>query len=475
MYDSFARPRPSLIFLICAVLLPASSSTQVSGVAPTLVSVETYADRDAPAQTVTVRNAGGRAIHSTQSTPVSTPSFGPQRTIYCPVGAVDIRPGSSIQSIVDGYRGATTFCLRAGVHYLHNSITPKTGDVFVGEYGAILDGAGWTTPVYENGAFRAHNQDINDVTIRNLEIRNMPQRGIHTYSSGNCANGTCTFSTAGADGWIIENNEIHHNVTGLTASNAMIVRNNYIHHNVGPDPYGSNDRIRGGGFESLLARGVVFDHNEVSYNGPMQKVASLSPNAIFRNNFVHHNLGSGIWYDGENPGSLIENNIVEDNQSMGIFYEVSGSGVIRNNTIRRSSDNGILIATSHSVDVYGNTLEDNFRGINFFVNCSVVGSPFGGEIGEEIYMQDVSAHDNTITVGTRSGSFANGFSYGSCSPAQLASYLDGSKKLTFSANTYRVPSLTGRYWLWGDTKDWSQWQSLGRDVEGVLAPQPREQ
>ena len=41
--------------------------------------------------------------------------------------------------------GTTTFCLRAGVHYLTSSIRPKTGNTFVGEYGAILDGSGWTT------------------------------------------------------------------------------------------------------------------------------------------------------------------------------------------------------------------------------------------------------------------------------------------------------------------------------------------
>ena len=40
------------------------------------------------------------------------------------------------------YPGATTFCLRAGVHDLTSSITPKTGNTFVGEYGAILDGTG---------------------------------------------------------------------------------------------------------------------------------------------------------------------------------------------------------------------------------------------------------------------------------------------------------------------------------------------
>ena len=97
--------------------------------------------------------------------------------------------------------GNTTFCLRAGTHSLRSSITPKTGNTFVGEYGAILDGTGWTTSDDTQAAFRAHNQDIDYVTIRNLVIRNMPQRGIHAYYWM-------------ADHWTIEYNEIASNKIG---------------------------------------------------------------------------------------------------------------------------------------------------------------------------------------------------------------------------------------------------------------------
>ena len=87
------------------------------------------------------------------------------------------------------------------MHSLTSSITPKRGDTFVGEYGAILDGTGWTTSDDTQAAFRAHNQDIDYVTIRNLVIRNMPQRGIHTYYWM-------------SDHWTIEYNEIAYNKMG---------------------------------------------------------------------------------------------------------------------------------------------------------------------------------------------------------------------------------------------------------------------
>jgi hypothetical protein len=121
--------------------------------------------------------------------------YGPKSTITCPAGAVDVWPGVSIQTIVNSYGGNTTFCLRAGTHSIRSSITPKTGDTFVGEYGAVLDGTGWSATESTQAAFRAHNEDIDYVTIRNLVIRNMPQRGIHAYYYM-------------SDHWTIENNEI---------------------------------------------------------------------------------------------------------------------------------------------------------------------------------------------------------------------------------------------------------------------------
>jgi len=67
------------------------------------------------------------------------------------------------------------------MHAVTGAITPKTGDTFVGEYGAVLDGTRWTTSDLTQAAFRSHNQDIDDVTIRNLVIQHMPQRGIHAF------------------------------------------------------------------------------------------------------------------------------------------------------------------------------------------------------------------------------------------------------------------------------------------------------
>ena len=72
----------------------------------------------------------------------------------------------TIQCFVNANAGATTFCFRAGIHHLNGSITPKTGNTFVGEYvsesnKAILDGTGWTTTDDTQAAFRVYD-DPND-------------------------------------------------------------------------------------------------------------------------------------------------------------------------------------------------------------------------------------------------------------------------------------------------------------------------
>ena len=189
-----------------------------------------------------------------------------------------------------------------------------------------------------------------------------------------------------------------------------------------------------------------------------------SANVTFRNNVIHHNAGAGIWYDYDNTGALVEGNRIEDNGWIGIFYEVSSDGIIRNNTIRRSGDAGVFLGTSKNTQIHNNNLENNLRGITYFVNCASVGT---GAIGFDLVNN--SAHDNTIIVGTQGGALASVFSYTSCTAQQLAAYQNGSKNLTFSHNLYDVPSpATGQYWYWNGLRTWGEWQQRGQDLDSVV-------
>jgi parallel beta-helix repeat protein len=375
--------------------------------------------------------------------PPDDPTYGPRASITCPADAVDVLPGSSIQAAINGNVGATTFCLKAGTHPIAANITPKTGNAFVGEYGAILDGSGWVSASSEDAAFRAHNQDIDNVTIRNVVIQNMPQRGVHIYGGG-------------ASGWTIEYSEITGTRTGVNVSSGATVRNCYIHHN------------SRGGYLMFLGADALFEGNEIAYNGTEQKAVGTQ-RVTFRGNFVHHNTGDGIWFDTSNTGYAIDSNVVEDNARMGIHVEISGQGVVTNNSVSRSGDTGIMIVTSKNVETYGNTLTDNFRAIQYYLKCSVVGAGDGYDLANN------ATHDNTISVGTRSGSWANTLGWPSadaaCTPGFVAPYLDGTKALSYYANSYSVPASTAKYWMWGQAqfKSFMEWQALGNDVAGSSA------
>ena len=224
----------------------------------------------------------------------------------------------------------------------------------------------------------------------------------------------------------------------------------------------SNPAERGGGYIGFRADNTTFDSNEIAYNGPEQKVG-LSANVTFRNNFVHHNIRDGIWYDSNpNAGALIEGNRVEDNGRNGIFFEASIGATIRNNTVRRHSVATRCLSPCPRMPRSTATRSKAIsEASQYFLNCDSLA------LGEDV--KNNAAYDNTVVVGTQSYAYASGFSYlSSCTSTQLAPYLNGSKNLTFSRNAYRVPSLSGRYMLWGGWKYWNEWQALGHDVDGSI-------
>ena len=405
------------------------------------------------------------------SAEAALPGVGPQASITCPANAVNISLGQDIPSVVDSYPEGTSFCVQAGEHFPASPINLKANDMLVGQYGAVIDGRN-VTMTYDIGStsiIRGWNclTDCSGVTVRNLVIRNL--------ASYYCIGVYSRDPTAPSNNWTIDHNEIHGCKTGVSVSNqsGANVTNSYIHHNVG-DPSNPIPSERGGGYGAYLPANTTFSDNEIAYNGPEQKI-SLSVNVTFRNNFVHHNNSNGIWYDGETVGSLIEGNISEDNPGLGIVYEASGQGIVRNNTLRRSGLSGILITMSQSVEIYWNVLEDNYRGIEYFVDCASVGQggynrAANGGAGVIYDLLNNNTHDNIVKIGTRSGSLANTLFLSNCSSTQSDSYLHGSKNLIFQHNSYYVPSLTAELWNWGDSRFWSEWQALGQDTTGTIQP-----
>ena len=119
---------------------------------------------------------------------------------------------------------------------------------------------------------------------------------------------------------------------------------------------------------------------------------------------------------------------------------------------------------SQNAQVYNNSLDANFGGIEYFLNCAALAEGFD--------LQNNAAYDNTVVIGTQANTYANGFSYtfALCTSAQVAPYLNRLKNLTFSRNAYRVPSLSDtEYFIWPSYTDWNAWQALGHDLDGSIS------
>lgn len=366
---------------------------------------------------------------------------------------VRVTLGQSIQAVVEKSPVGTTFILASGRH-VKQSVRPKDGMTFVGEAGAVMDGGGTVQYAFDG------RRGQSNVTIRNLVIENYspaPQDG--------------AVMGKGSLGWKVEDNEIRYNTgnvqhkgcarsagcggMGIKIGDRMVVRNNYLHHN---DQYGV-----GGDGNDVLIQG-----NEISFNNYREAVRIGfgsggtkfvgTRNLVVRDNYVHDNHGNGIWTDIKNSNVLVEGNRVFDNYQQGIFHEISYSAVIRNNVVRGNGFGdrsdwaygaGILVAHSSNVEVYGNTVEDNWNGIMGIQQDR-----------GEYHLENLWVHDNTVKMG-RGGSGVAG-SGGSNDP------FASSSNNRFDRNGYVVPSSMNQPFRWKGSTTWSGWRAAGQDARGTL-------
>ncbi len=102
------------------------------------------------------------------------------------------------------------------------------------------------------------------------------------------------------------------------------------------------------------------------------------------------------------------------------------------------------------------------------VNIDALGQPSALVGGFDL--EDVTATDNVVTIGTRDGSYANSITYAGSATAAIP-YLNGSKDLLYVGTDYFMPDITANIWLFGQVfKTFTQWQALSpaQDVGGSV-------
>ena len=424
-----------------------SSSATISALAPGSASITASAigaqatlslDVSAPPTDPTPTDPTPTDPPPTEPTPTDSP-VGPSAA-HNPTSGVIVRAGESIQAAVNANPAGTTFWLKAGVYH-GQTVAPKDGMTFVGEVGAVLDG--------DNTAQQAFFSTADNVTIRNLVVQNY-----NTPLQNGAIRGDWNAST----GWVIEYNEVKNNhAAGIYVSNQSTIRNNYVHHN---------------GQIGILGRGngAVVTGNEIAFNNtggndPNWEAGGTkflySEGLRFANNYVHDNIGPGVWFDINNHDCIIEGNRVEDNTHAGIFYEISYGAVIRNNTVRANGGtgsiarSGILISASPDVEVYGNTLSGNSNGIvGLQANRSDAPSTSLGKP----FVSNLWVHDNNVSQ-------SRGYT------GLVDQMGDGgifSRNNKFDRNTYYVSSLSNPFYGKGGAMSVSEWKAAGFDVNAVF-------
>lgn len=300
-----------------------------------------------------------------------------------PEGAVVIPAGDDSGTVLAHnwtMKPNTTYWFAPGTHTLgagqFSQIIPADGDTFLGAPGAILDG--------QRVDLYAFTQVANNVTIRYLTIQHFGAPGEN--------NGQGVVNNSGATGWRID----HVTVRNNAGAGVMLGSNNVLAYSCLQD----NGEY---GFEAAGAH-ITVDHNEVVGNNTDNWEARRSGcgctggakfwdvnEAAVTSNYVHDNLGPGLWADTDNRGFDVEHNYFASNQGVGFIYEISYNLRLAYNTFVRNAlvggpnlggfpDSAVYISESGADDrvpgPYGDTLAitsntfiDNWGGVVLWENA----------------------------------------------------------------------------------------------------------
>ncbi len=448
----------------------------------------------------------------------------------CTSTATMLCPGNNIQAKATAAGAGATLTLQPGI-YRMQTVTPLSGQQFVGQPGAIMSGAklltGWvqsgatwyvtgqtqefahTAGRCESGTACMYPEDVYRDNVLLARVLSLAAVGPGTfyfdyagdriyvgdnpaghtleaaateYAFTGTAQGVGTGVTirgliiekyanaaqTGAVGaarmgsnWMLRDNEIRYNHgVGVWGGSGVVVAHNNVHHN--------GQMGIGAGFARV-------DSNEIAYNNTARyswaweaggTKFAFTTNLLVRGNWSHHNRGPGLWTDINNVNTTYSGNTIEDNYADGLLHEISYAATITGNVIRRNGFGnpnsvegaGIMISSSGGtgIQISGNTLTGNKNGI-----ILLQADRGSGSLGPYI-VQNVSVHDNTVTLGSgqRNGAYRYGGDTG----------LWTTHNNHFEHDTYNLQTASSAPFLWTNNAAVTdaQWRGYGNDDTGTF-------
>lgn len=354
----------------------------------------------------------------------------------CPTGSILVPVGASIQALVDKAPPGATFCIAAGIHRAQ-LIAPKNGQIFIGQPGAVLNGADLVTDIRREGAFWVtatprlavkpfgtclpHRARCNDP--RRFFLDGQPLEPVADRADlrpGSVFADAATGLSYLADdprGRVLERTRQLYAFNNAGAR-GVTVKGLIVEKYATPAQQGAIF-----GDENPRATDWVIEGNEVRFNSGSG--IATGKRSIVRNNKVHHNGQLGISPNGDDVliegNEIYENNTygfdaaweaggvkagkverltlrgnhVHDNYGSGLWCDVDCRDVLfENNLVEHNSDAGIFYEISFDAVIRNNIVRLNGTG-----RGGQQGSAWVWGAGIQVAASEgVSVYGNTVTV-----------------------------------------------------------------------------
>lgn len=379
-----------------------------------------------------------------------TGPIGQQQGVVAPAGAIILSASSSISSIhstINNAAAGATFFLKAGT-YRDFSVTPKAGQTFVGEYGAILTSSSKAFAFGPNDGTASQR-----ITLKNLVIDG--------YNSGyqGCA-------IEAADYWTIDFCEVRNSSDGavfLQSHNRLT--NSWVHDAgvIGVRAVDTDSNV-------TSCSDVLVQNTRISNCNKQNDLNEAGGSKFWNVDGLRvincewdHNRGDGIWGDGSIEGGGGNRNVeiaynwVHDNTRYGIYQETGGKFWVHHNISERNGDGrdgaGIYVNMSEDGLIENNILRGNHNGISM---VSI-------DRDTNRRLRNITIRNNEISwLGGSNGVYHVG------SLSYFNPYAD-SANINWDFNTYRMTASNSNSFDWnGSWGSWSRWQAAGNDVHGTL-------
>jgi hypothetical protein len=362
----------------------------------------------------------------------------------------------NLVAAINANTGARTYCI-SGSGSPGSEFVPETGDKLIGQGmgDTVIDFTG-VPPRLNDGLYyciTGFGGAQDNVTIQDLTVRDCGG----DYGTADTKASAIKMGT----GWRITRVETTGSGAGLFTGRGAVISASWTHHNryVG---------VRG-------SHGIIQD-SEIAHNGTLMDTGGddggtkfiFAGDVYLLRNFVHDNLGPGLWFDGHYGGAAVMvGNTVVNNREVGLFYEISRGTDVRaeNNIVRANASSSIgqscfhggevTVQNSEGVKILNNTIDASI-GSNAICAVDTTRSNV-----EPLYPETVRGFvgtGNNITLGPSSKVGECGTEGGDYTVAQVF----------FDANTYR--GTDGNRWYFEScvSMNFAAWQGLEQDLGSVL-------